>query len=645
MMNIERGALPIGGLTQPMIIEMKAVTWCKDSHGLFDYESKSLEIKKFRVDSPALILRDKEDISIVQNQNKLTENAKLRLLLAITSSGEDKYFINPCEQFTQTDDESTSSLNNSPQNGPQTPPKPHNVYLIVRSLKNKEGLQRGYALEPGHIVKLGRMEFKVLEIRHPGDMGPRSIETTKKFENASYTGETQTCRICLEEMDPNHQHIDEQMQQQYMDHDRTMIAPCRCKGSCQYLHVDCFRNWFGSKVISKTIGNTVTYHWKTCECEVCQDPIPRNFSVDGNTYSLFDWSQVTKGTSDPYIVLECITREKKTPKIIHVCRLPKETPVVNIGRGHQCDVRVGDISVSRLHAFIKYENGQFLLTDNNSKFGTLIMLNEPFPICEEKVAVQVGRTVITFVTRRRNDASAMHHSGVRNSHKIFPNLGELTGQQHQQDGSKLDISAIAEDDFIPPHAHTLIPHHMNAVAVSNISEREQNPNEMIIEEEAFKEPQQPALNSFYINPTSTAIPGLWNHLIRQAPGPSPQQQMGGYPPLLTFQQPQHMLATPPQQQMASPMHLGGQQQVPLVSTFQYNSNNSPGNQHQPVVDTFTVSSNNYYRFGANVPRLPTNNMPSTNVVNGGKGTQAMNYMGGSPNQPHNSNNNSNQKRF
>lgn len=37
---------------------MKAVTWQKDSHGLFDYETKSLSVKKYRVDNPCKIYRD-----------------------------------------------------------------------------------------------------------------------------------------------------------------------------------------------------------------------------------------------------------------------------------------------------------------------------------------------------------------------------------------------------------------------------------------------------------------------------------------------------------------------------------------------------------------------------------------------------------
>ena len=66
------------------------------------------------------------------------------------------------------------------------------------------------------------------------------------------------------------------------------------------------------------------------------------------------------------------------------------------GRGHECDLRENDISVSRLHAFIKYINGNFVMIDNNSKFGTLIFLRKSHKIERKKIALQIGRTVITF---------------------------------------------------------------------------------------------------------------------------------------------------------------------------------------------------------------------------------------------------------
>lgn len=44
-------------LSEPKV-EVKAVTWNKDSHGLFDYESKSLSHKRFLIDSSTRVYRN-----------------------------------------------------------------------------------------------------------------------------------------------------------------------------------------------------------------------------------------------------------------------------------------------------------------------------------------------------------------------------------------------------------------------------------------------------------------------------------------------------------------------------------------------------------------------------------------------------------
>lgn len=43
-----------------------------------------------------------------------------------------------------------------------------------------------------------------------------------------------------------------------------------------------------------------------------------------------------------------------------------------IGRGHDCDIKIQDISVSRHHAVISFKNNKFYIEDHKSKFGTLI---------------------------------------------------------------------------------------------------------------------------------------------------------------------------------------------------------------------------------------------------------------------------------
>lgn len=72
-----------------------------------------------------------------------------------------------------------------------------------------------------------------------------------------------------------------------------------------------------------------------------------------------------------------------------------------IGRGHESEVRINDISVSRCHAVIRYrENDGFYIEDNQSKFGTIVLLKDKYPLTvNHTLAVQVGRTVVSFTAR------------------------------------------------------------------------------------------------------------------------------------------------------------------------------------------------------------------------------------------------------
>jgi len=53
---------------------------------------------------------------------------------------------------------------------------------------------------------------------------------------------------------------------------------------------------------------------------------------------------------------------------------------LKIGRGHDADLRINDISVSRFHAVIKFKNNQFVIADNVSKFGTLVLVRNKLDI-------------------------------------------------------------------------------------------------------------------------------------------------------------------------------------------------------------------------------------------------------------------------
>ena len=121
------------------------------------------------------------------------------------------------------------------------------------------------------------------------------------------------------------------------------------------------------------------------------------FKVGNQTYKLVD---ITKPVSGHFMVMESLPLEKNTSRTIHVLNFSNDKKTFNMGRGHESEVRVNDISVSRCHAIIKYQPDGIYIEDNRSKFGTLVMLKDRFPLkLEYTSAVQVGRTVISFTVR------------------------------------------------------------------------------------------------------------------------------------------------------------------------------------------------------------------------------------------------------
>ncbi len=126
----------------------------------------------------------------------------------------------------------------------------------------------------------------------------------------------------------------------------------------------------------KSGDNYVSYFWKSFECEICKTAYPLMIKNQGKNYHLVNYDR----PQSSYIVLESLNQEKNTSRIVHIVKPSAGKDVFKMGRGHESDLRINDISVSRLHAMIKYKDGKFLLEDNVSKFGTLVLINKRTPL-------------------------------------------------------------------------------------------------------------------------------------------------------------------------------------------------------------------------------------------------------------------------
>jgi len=103
------------------------------------------------------------------------------------------------------------------------------------------------------------------------------------------------------------------------------------------------------------------------------------------------------------MLLESLPLDKNTSRMIHMLCVSEPKTEFKMGRGHESEVRVNDISVSRCHAIIKYEKDGFYIQDNMSKFGTLVLVKGQLRLeLEHTKAVQVGRSVVSFNVRNMN---------------------------------------------------------------------------------------------------------------------------------------------------------------------------------------------------------------------------------------------------
>ena len=128
--------------------------------------------------------------------------------------------------------------------------------------------------------------------------------------------------------------------------------------------------------------------FKDVECEICKMKLPDLINHKGKYFYLLDFSQDYKS----YLILETITLDEEGNKFIYVISLLNDR--IKIGRGILSDILLSDVSVSRIHCMLSIEKNNVFIEDNDSKFGTLILVQTPVIRMTENLPlfIQVGRT-------------------------------------------------------------------------------------------------------------------------------------------------------------------------------------------------------------------------------------------------------------
>jgi hypothetical protein len=172
----------------------------------------------------------------------------------------------------------------------------------------------------------------------------------------------------------------------------------------RYIHLQCLRTWLGKRLNVVRSKFCISIKWTPLSCEMCKTNYRYRIYLDNKKYYTVEIPKPSK----PYIVLEIMRKNAEFSKIFHFVSLG-ETSKVSIGRKKEIDVKISDdISVSRHHANILYDfdTRRFLLEDNKSKFGTLVLVKKNLLVTPHVrgLAFQMGGEIYAFETQRGEGA-------------------------------------------------------------------------------------------------------------------------------------------------------------------------------------------------------------------------------------------------
>ena len=444
-------------------LQLSTLTWSKEVCELIDYDYDKLFSNDLSIENTSYIYRN--DCDIFKFTEKNNDSNELLLKIRVNYNKKRKFeIIRNKYEFDETDNIKS----------------PNSCWFVLKPSKIEKKMNR-YKLNPGEILKIGRITMRIRDIifanknnnnkslnesygknynkeiqtlKTEGD--PYTITNNNNKQNKEKNNLEKTDRIIIKKR-KNQKEIFTKLEKLkricricYMEEEKEenpLVQPCICSGSMKFIHLSCLKQWIGTRSCIK-IDNTEDcsiFLIKPVECELCKTKFPDFIKHEGILYPLLDFTN----EFESYLTLESLTLDKQKNKFIYVISLEKSRKL-KVGRGHESNILLSDISVSRIHCYMIVENNKIFLEDNDSKFGTLILVQTPsIKIIEDlPLFIQVGRTFIECKIQKPfklfNCCEAAEKDNIyyyynQNEKYIRDNLGMVIKQ---------DISEIDDDDKI-----------------------------------------------------------------------------------------------------------------------------------------------------------------------------------------------------
>ena len=408
--------------------------WNNDSNGIYDYTSTKIKKIKVFISKPTYIINTDNNLFLNLEQHAEIQNRRGdELMFHVNNDTNNTYILsNPIPNNLKLNQTNFDYLNNKIwyvlkpvdlENHDKTPNFNEDYYLnpndIIKIGNVKYAVQKIYLLEkesklncPDHpmipvieskynISDLNKNLNPVFEFTFPVKYTDNYIKGNVKNNNLNDTVliDIYECKYCKKN----------DINQKNDDGDNFLISVCKCK---ELVHYKCLKNYLKNLQVRKDENeNTPIYDevmtFENFECPICKNQFPIKFKLANND-NIFDLIDIKEPKDCNFMILESIDYKQndKYCKSIHIIKfIKKKGEPFTFGTDSDNDIIEKDISISRHHAILKFnnENGQITLQNWKGKYGTLVLIRKPFKILDKPIYLQIGKTYIEAKLMKKED--------------------------------------------------------------------------------------------------------------------------------------------------------------------------------------------------------------------------------------------------
>lgn len=168
-----------------------------------------------------------------------------------------------------------------------------------------------------------------------------------------------------------------------------LLSPCRCNGSMRLIHYSCLKQCIESRMTRKDEEYYTIMTWKGFECEICKEKYPKYFKCKDELYPLVDMHiPFSEYVLCDYSMYDD-TQKRTIKKGVLAINITTKGKEISIGRTTSNNIKLKDISVSRMHCALLRKDKDLYIIDKGSKFGTMLYMNREMQINEKNRSAMI----------------------------------------------------------------------------------------------------------------------------------------------------------------------------------------------------------------------------------------------------------------